>query len=130
MTKPELIDLCRDNSNSGGRVLLKAQPFYKSHSPTSKYYHRVRSARQHHIGNGESAMWRPHVAIHFWCGGSGYLSNNYHGKPKGALHSYIPEDGVLCATCEGRAIGAGKTGVRTINGRKVMYSPRKCDGDL
>jgi hypothetical protein len=32
---------------------------------------------------------------------------------------------VVCATCEGRAIGAGQLGAREIAGREVMFAPRR-----
>ena len=87
-----------------------ALPYYKSRR--GDYFHRVRSATNY---------WREgdlsHTSVSFWCGNSGFV-----GK-KGQLYPEVPADGVLCATCEGRAIGAGLDGARTINGKKVMYSP-------
>jgi hypothetical protein len=61
-----------------------------------------------------------HTSIGFWCGSSGFFGEG-HGK----LYDEIPKGEVLCATCEGKAIGAGEDGARVINGRDVMYSPRK-----
>ena len=89
-----------------------ALPYYLSRQ--GKYFHRVRSANNHwHDGN------LSHTAVGFWCGNSGFIGD------KGKLYAKVPEGGVLCATCEGRAIGAGLAGERTINGKKVMYSPTK-----
>ena len=80
------------------------------------YFHRVRSANTH---------WRDgalhHVSIAFWCGNGGFLH-------KGRMYAEIPDDGILCATCEGRAIGAGLDGARIINGKSVMYQPKQTDG--
>lgn len=42
----------------------------------------------------------------------------------GVLLAIVPENEVLCATCEGRAIGAGQTESRLINGHMVKYAPR------
>lgn len=97
------------------KSISKALPFYISRRGT--YYHRVRSMEAH---------WRDgqlsHISVKFWCGGSGFI-----GK-KGTLSQDIPEGQVLCASCEGKAIGAGMGGAREINGRKVMYSPRDKGG--
>lgn len=92
-----------------------ALPYYKSRR--GDYFHRLRSASQH-WRNGEYS----HTSLGFWCGNSGQLNN-------GQMYSDIPEGGVLCATCEARAIGAGMDGARYINGRAVMYSPRSVKND-
>jgi len=88
-----------------------ALPFFKCLAGI--YYHRVRAANQH---------WRDgkysHTSVEFWCGNMARLSI-------GRLFANVPSDGVLCATCEGRAIGAGMVGARLINGRHVLYSPRR-----
>ena len=92
--------------------LTRALPYFKSSNANSKYFHRVRSGARHEcLGI--------HYSISFWCGGGGFI-----GK-KGRLYAELPEDAVLCATCEGRAIGAGMDKTHTINGRFVKYSPRK-----
>jgi len=93
------------------KSINRSLPFYLSKK--GKYFHRIRTASNH---------WRDgnlsHTAIHFWCGGSGFLNGN------GRLYAEISSNGVLCATCEGKAVGAGVEGARIINGRKVMFSPR------
>ncbi len=94
------------------KVARRSLPFYKSRR--GQYIHRVRSLH-HHWRDGKFS----HAWVKFWCGNSGFLDG------KGYLMAKIPADGVLCATCEGRVIGAGAVGSRTINGRPVMYSPRK-----
>lgn len=89
-----------------------ALPFYKSRKGV--YVHRVRSMNQY---------WKDgqftHAAVEFWCG------NNGHFGEKGYLMATVPPGEVCCATCEGRAIGAGMDGARQINGREVMFSPRR-----
>lgn len=96
--------------------LLKAQPFYRSNR--GPYFHRVRFAE---------AYWRDgqlsHIAITYWCGNRGFLGE------KGRLYGKIPEGEVLCAICEGKAIGAGMVDGGRINGRPVKYSPRKRRGN-
>jgi hypothetical protein len=111
--QPDKIELerYRDAKELGYTSISHSLPFFKS-KQGGKYYHRVRSAGFHKLGN------RPHISISFWCGNSGFIGE------KGALYKEVPEDGVLCAVCEGKAVGAGLDGVRIINGRKVMYSPR------
>ena len=94
-------------------VVTMALPFFKSNNPNSKYYHRVRFIKNHKIGN-----YKMHTSVSFWCGSSGFLHSG-----KGRL--YKETDGDRCAVCEGKAIGAGEDGYRVINGKDVMYSPRK-----
>ena len=99
--------------------ILRMLPFFKS-SGNSKYYHRVRR-----IGNHESFGRYSHTHIRYLCGGTGFISNG-----KGRLFTTVPEGGVLCATCEGRAVGAGLVDNGHINGRKVAYSPRKTKDEI
>lgn len=86
-------------------------PYYQSRR--GLYVHRICSACQYEL----TTMGKSHVAIALWCGATGFLSKGIliHDPPAGAL---------LCATCEGRAIGAGIDGPRTINGRECIYAPR------
>lgn len=93
-------------------------PYYIS--GRGKYYHRVRSAANHACGD----KGYTHTSISFWCGNTGFIGNG-----KGKLYKQIPEGGILCATCEGRAIGAGMDGAPVINGKEVCYSPRKESDD-
>lgn len=109
--KPNLYG--RPFGGNGEKVISHSLPFYKS--DRGEYYHRVRAANSHWRNNSKKLS---HISISFWCGNSGSISG--HGK----LYAEIPVDGVLCATCEGRAIGAGQDGAQIINGRNVMYSPR------
>jgi len=96
-----------------------AYPYFKSGFGT--YTHRVRTAVTHvWKEKGENS----HVSLTAWCGCTGFLSRE--PKPKDAAqYADVPEGAILCATCEGRAIGAGMDGTREINGRSVMFSPRK-----
>jgi len=103
------------NSHTTIKSALKSLPFYKGRRGI--YFHRVRRIQQYWSDGRYS-----HSAVDFWCGNSGGLGM---GRRQGFLAAEIPDDGVLCATCEGRAIGAGQLGARTINGKPVMYSPQK-----
>jgi hypothetical protein len=100
-----------DSRNSGLPLITHALPFYKSQLTNAKYFHRVRTMENH---------WLGHTSITQWCGAQAFF-----GEGRGKLYAEIPEGGVMCATCEGRAIGAGEDGSRIINGRQVMYSPRR-----
>jgi len=107
------LEICKSHDNDGRvKNVGYALPYYLSRK--GKYFHRVRSAQNH---------WREgnlsHTSVHFWCGNSGFLGE------KGRLFSKVSDDGVLCATCEGKAIGAGLDGERKINGKDVMYTPLK-----
>jgi len=95
------------------RPIRYALPFYKSSA--GKYVHRIRSSQSYYLKRtGE----RSHISVTFWCGNIGSLG-------KGKMYSKIDTNMILCAHCEGKAIGAGMDGAREINGRAVMYEPRK-----
>ena len=87
-----------------------ALPYFKSNQ--GAYLHRLRSANQY-WSEGKLT----HTSVKFWCGNIGYTN-------KGRLFATIPEGEVLCATCEGRAIGAGIYEKPFINGRLVKYQPQ------
>ena len=93
------------------KSISKSLPFYKSRR--GKYLHRVRSA-SNYWHDGELS----HTSVHFWCGAYGFLNG------KGRLYPE-QDDHVICATCEGRVVGAGLLGAKEINGNNVMFSPRK-----
>lgn len=100
------------------KSVMRSLPFFKSRNSNSKYFHRVRSA-ENHWWDGKLS----HTSVAFWCGGGGFLGES------GRLHGEITEGGVLCAVCEGKAIGAGLDGARVINGRAVMFKPREDRND-
>jgi len=131
---PEKIELQPPKPSKGvqGGILSlpirMALPYYQCRP--GAYVHRIRSGQTHRLRMGEDAYHKRHpqmgqilhLSFSFWCGGSGHVSRD---KP-GRLFAEIPENGVLCATCEGRAIGAGLDGSPSeINGRAVIFSPRK-----
>jgi hypothetical protein len=110
---------CRWEGGMKSVPVTFAYPYFKSGFGT--YTHRVRTAITH--------VWKKecknsHVSLTAWCGCVGYL----HPTPKtksATQWAELPEDAMLCATCEGRAIGAGMDVSRQINGREVIFSPRK-----
>lgn len=94
--------------------ITRALPFFRSYQ--GHYVHRVKSGALH-PAHGD---FEGHMHFHYWCGGIGSISK----KKPGQLFAIPPEHAVFCATCEGRAIGAGMDGARIICGRTVIYSPR------
>ena len=100
-----------DRVGSPAVPVKRALPFFKSRS--GEYVHRVRRATMYYR-DGEYS----HTAVTLWCGGNGFP-----GK-KGTLMDVPPNASVFCATCEGRAIGAGLDGNRDVRGRAIMFKPR------
>jgi len=118
-----LIELERRNAGSSGLSLvanIKASlPFVKS--SRGYYTHRVRSANSY-IYTSSGLTYKAgelHIAVQCWCGMTLLISKRKFGK----FLVEPPDGSPVCATCEGRAIGAGKLGAREIAGRPVMYSP-------
>lgn len=98
--------------DDAGYIKFKSSlPFYRSNG--GAYTHRVRS------GGMLTSGWKPaHSVLHLWCGATGFPGT------KGKLLAEPGPVDIICATCEGRAIGAGQTGTPTIAGRVVRFSPR------
>lgn len=91
----------------------KSLPFVES--IRGVYTHRVRHVTVY-TGEGKS-----HMAITCWCGMSICISSR---KPNRLVAE--PSNGrKVCATCEGRVVGAGAAGLQEINGRQVKYTPRR-----
>lgn len=100
-------------------MLTQSLPFYRKNLGL---VHRVRDGRVYQKDDDTYS----HTSIGFWCGNTGFLGLDTHRKNGGygALFAEPPEHAVHCATCEGRATGAGLNGARVICGRTVLYSPR------
>lgn len=100
-------------------IMEKAVPVKKSlpfvTSIRGGYVHRVRYVTMFTI------LGKSHLAVSCWCGMTQFVS----GTRKAKLIESPDESSVMCATCEGRAIGAGLDGVTEINGRMVKFSPVK-----
>ena len=110
-----MVILQRENlSWARGAIPVKASPPFVE-SKAGRYTHRVRSAAIH------TSLGRPHMGVKCWCGMVILISKR---KPNRMTNE--PETGrPICATCEGRAIGAGQCGAREIAGREVMYQTRR-----
>ncbi len=91
-------------------IIRQSLPFFQSRS--GKYVHRVRSAMAHYFYERYK-----HTSFKFWCGGTGF-------DGKGSLLETPPAHATFCATCEGRAIGAGLCGAPVIAGRAVRFAPK------
>lgn len=92
----------------------RALPFVESFR--GQYTHRVRAIQV--LVNS----WGSHMAVRCWCGQTVSISQR---KPnRGNALMVEPTGRPICATCEGRAIGAGQLGAPEIAGRPVMFSPR------
>lgn len=93
------------------KSIKKSLPLIES--PRGHYSHRVRFVDMH--TNSDKKSW---FSVKVWCG----MSFNTGGTRGETYFISIDQlDRPICATCEGRFIGAGLDGDRVINGRKVMY---------
>lgn len=117
-----MIALLRDNPRRWGvndsfyrnvyTVTHVAAPFFKSNEGT--YVHRIRSAR--YYARIEGSRFPGHYSLSLFCGQIGYPS-------KGRLIQ-DPGQMILCATCEGRAVGAGMDPVGLLVKKPVKFAPR------
>lgn len=99
-------------------AITRALPFFRQGQGT--YIHRVRSGCVYFWNNQPS-----HTVFELWCGSSGYAHGRRRGmNVKGEMLADPPMGYPVCATCEGRAIGAGQVGSRMICGRVVKFSPQ------
>lgn len=90
-----------------------ARPFVASDA--GEYVHRVRSVTIH------AMLGQAHMAVRCWCGMTQLVSK----RKKGRLLDAPPAGRPMCATCEGRVIGAGKIGARKIGEADVRYKPNQ-----
>lgn len=97
--------------------IAQSLPFFRTER--GSYVHRVRHAQVH------TMCWsgKSHASFHCWCGVTGYISNN-RGSANGLLLAATGLHDVVCATCEGRAIGSGLLGAPMIAGQPVRFAPR------
>ena len=101
----------RSTANSSWIMLRASLPYWRSNA--GGYVHRVRDGAIHIWRHNE---YPTHAAYKCWCGYTGQSS-------RGTLLA-DPGDGVLCATCEGRAIGTMLYVAPYINDRLVRFAPR------
>jgi len=100
---------------SAGRVRIKQSLPY-AESDAGHYTHRVRSAAIY------TMLGKQHMGIRCWCGMSLTIGGT---RSAGSKFVAVPSLGrPVCATCEGRAIGAGLEDSHKINGRMVRFQPQ------
>lgn len=92
----------------------RSLPFVESGK--GRYTHRV---REFCVIGIHVPRHQPYGAASCWCGTTVLLGNRHRGSALVAEPSRA-----LCATCEGRAIGAGQLGAQEIAGKPVIFSPR------
>lgn len=96
-----------------GHAVTKALPFVESGA--GEYTHRVRHITLYTV------LGKSHMAVACWCG----MSINVGSRRRRSKLVDSPTTGrPVCATCEGRVIGAGIVPPREIGGKHVMYAPR------
>lgn len=101
--------------------VTRSLPFYRSQRGC--YVHRIRSGIVH-VLDGKPT----HTSLHLWCGMTGFLDPDRirrRGGRDGEVMAEPAEHDVVCATCEGRAIGSGLIGSPQIAGRMVKFSPHR-----
>lgn len=119
----------------GVKRVARMLPFYQREG--DGYVHRVRSAIHVYERNGDLR----HTGVHFWCGRQGFLypAGKQDKRKKLAMVTSEPSPGrVVCATCEGRAIGAGQVEGNKIGDHFVKFRPhaefmrltRPCKGEV
>ncbi|WP_333662751.1 hypothetical protein [Acinetobacter sp.] len=110
------LEPCRRIKRKGWRsenlkAVKQSVPFVEARH--GEYTHRVRHVTL------ITFMNKSHFAVQCWCGMTMCMGGS--GKGTGILLEIPSPNRPMCATCEGRAIGAGLLGVREIAGREVMY---------
>lgn len=107
--------MTRLTNNEHKAFPLKAAPVFVE-SAKGHYTHRVRSAILYNI------YQKPHTAVHCWCGMTVLIGGRQHSR-----NTFVDEPSLgrpICATCEGRVIGATGMDDYRINGRLVRHSPQ------
>lgn len=98
--------------------IKRCAPFYRSRMRKNAYVHRVRSGTLYvraEAVNGMPAAW---VCVSLWCGMHGSL------RKHGDLYHEPPEVALLCATCEGRAVGVGEPSAAFLTQiRDLQFAP-------
>ncbi|MEG1232373.1 MAG: hypothetical protein RSE18_00950 [Acinetobacter sp.] len=96
------------------KSIKKSLPFLESFRGC--YAHRVKHVTMQTF-NGKS-----HFIIKTWCGTS-FCNGSKDGKGQTYFVEKPTQNRPICAICEGKFIGSGQSGERTINGNSVMYRP-------
>jgi hypothetical protein len=126
--KVDLLIECRPDGHHNDALgprpfaLKRTLPLFQSDRGT--YVHRVRSAAAHPSG-GRAAWYVNHISVTYWGGNGGFLRGPQNTRNGGRLLADLPTDGSpVCATCEGRAVGAGFPSLALIVRHSVKFAPR------
>lgn len=103
------------NPRLGHSIITESLPFYKSKQ--GRYVHRIRSGTIHILDGAPT-----HSSFELWCGMVGSVGVE---RSRGSLMACVSAKDMVCATCEGRFIGAGLSGSPTIDGQPVKFSPHQ-----
>lgn len=101
--------------------ITRCRPYWQG--PKNGYVHRVRSASLYY---GILEQTRTYTVVNLWCGSSGYVRSDSRGRARktgGYLIDHVENHGPLCATCEGRAVGAGFDSDFTSIAHPLIFSP-------
>lgn len=114
-TKVDLVDdyrpdTWRPSGVAAPLIVRRSLPFVTSLRRTATLTHRVRSARIYPGGS---------LAVTAWCG-QGFTVAPGRAELGAEPHPGYP----VCATCEGRAVGAGQITSDVIVGHPVVFTPR------
>lgn len=90
-----------------GLPWLSCQPFVEN--SRAVLIHRPRTVTTHKLGQ----KYKSHIAIGYWCG------NSQTGTTKFTFLDAPPEDRILCARCEEKAVEAGLPSAAELAGRHV-----------
>lgn len=126
--------------SSSSSVVTRALPFYRSTFSGGRYVHRIRSANMlEHYETVDCGSRRVSstpatrsLSLRLWCGQSGHVrlatldpcSVWARGGTSGELLAEPPAGAPVCATCEGRAVGAGFPSRIVLTTRPIRFAPR------
>lgn len=96
-------------------IVTKSLPYVRA--GRGRYVHRVRSGHLHQHTSDKWPRRRVYLAFRLWCGMSafGYSSEFFENPPPGSK---------VCATCEGKAVGAGFPSAVILALRPIIFRPR------
>lgn len=107
------------------KVVSESLPYYQREG--DGYVHCARTVTMHYDRRNLALT---HTSVEFWCGGHGFLyptgKQSRRGGRLPAVMLAEPSPGrVVCATCEGRAIGSGQFGNSKVGEHFVKYRPHR-----
>jgi len=125
-----MVQLVRDRlpwfRRSNHKRITRSLPFFERDG--HGYVHVIRSGSMIYDDDGNLR----HTALHFWCGGHGFMHPD--GKPRRNQKPYrvlasLSAGRTVCATCMGRAIGAGQLPAANVKRPPAKFQPREAGDD-